>query len=241
MQDSWLVPFEDRNSSREYHQNFLWQYESIYIMDNHRAALWCWLQHLSKSEKYNLFHIDRHYDTLSSRIEEWISNAPDFEKQTISEFLDYTYQADMCSVPLVRYDNYLSIFLAKYKSYVNQCIFATHSKDRMDPPDFSNYQEFVINKLPDMLDICLSESNRGWIFNLDFDYFFCDRNDGRIIMLSDDYIKIVFEVIRKKYNDGIIKVLTVCLSPEWCGGWEASEQICEKFCKIMGLTFTLPQ
>jgi len=240
MQDNWLLPFKERNHSEIYNQNFLWQHGSIYIMDNHRAALWCWLQHLSAKETYNLFHIDRHYDTLRSRIDEWADNAPDFAKQTISEYLKYTYKTDAGEVPLVRYDNYLSIFFESYSSYVKQCIFATHSTDRMDAPNFSNYQEFAISQLANNLEHCFSETNEKWICNLDLDFFFCDYNDDRVIMLSDSYIEIIFEAIYKKYKDDTIKVLTVCLSPEWSGGWENSEKLCQKFCEIMGLTFALP-
>jgi hypothetical protein len=43
----WLVPFRGRNASKVYNQNFLWRYESVYVMDNHRAAMWCWLRHIN--------------------------------------------------------------------------------------------------------------------------------------------------------------------------------------------------
>ena len=43
----WLVPFKGRNRSLSFDQNFLWRKDNIFIMDNHRAALWCWLQHMS--------------------------------------------------------------------------------------------------------------------------------------------------------------------------------------------------
>ena len=31
-----------------------------------------WLQHIKNDTKYNLFHIDRHYDSLDTGIDEWI-------------------------------------------------------------------------------------------------------------------------------------------------------------------------
>jgi len=46
-------------------------------MDNHRAAMWCWFQHISTDRKYNLFHIDKHTDTLNSNIEIWKKHLPD--------------------------------------------------------------------------------------------------------------------------------------------------------------------
>lgn len=42
----WLVPFKGRCYSGHYEQNFLWRHGNVYVMDNHRTALWCWLQHV---------------------------------------------------------------------------------------------------------------------------------------------------------------------------------------------------
>ena len=42
--------------------NFLFQQDKFYIMDNHLAAGWCWLNELDKTKSYNLFHIDQHWD-----------------------------------------------------------------------------------------------------------------------------------------------------------------------------------
>jgi len=51
MTNSWLVPFTGRNESDVWSQNFVWKKDNIYIMDNHRAALWCWLKQLNASDK----------------------------------------------------------------------------------------------------------------------------------------------------------------------------------------------
>jgi hypothetical protein len=42
----WPVDFRGRNRSGPYNQNFLWRRDSVYVMDNHRAAFWCWLQRI---------------------------------------------------------------------------------------------------------------------------------------------------------------------------------------------------
>ena len=60
-------------------------------------------------------------------------------------------------------------------------------------------------------------------------------------MTSDEYIEIIFKTIQKKYEDKTIKVLTVSLSPEWCGGWDPAEHLCQKLCNIMNINFALPQ
>lgn len=64
----WLVPFARRNASGAYNQNFLWRDGNTYVMDNHRAALWCWLQHITPGERLSLLHIDCHTDTKSISI-----------------------------------------------------------------------------------------------------------------------------------------------------------------------------
>lgn len=72
----WLVPFRGRNYSGAFTQNFLWKRQNVYVMDNHRAALWCWLQHIDPKQRYSLFHVDQHYDTLASRMTTWLDNLP---------------------------------------------------------------------------------------------------------------------------------------------------------------------
>lgn len=44
---SHLIPFRGRNHSGPINQNLLWHYRNIYLMDNHRAALWCWQQEIN--------------------------------------------------------------------------------------------------------------------------------------------------------------------------------------------------
>ena len=53
-----------RRNSYDTHLNFLWKADGLplYIMDNHLAAAWCWMQECSSEESYQFFHIDRHND-----------------------------------------------------------------------------------------------------------------------------------------------------------------------------------
>ena len=43
---------------------FIWESDNhpIYIMDNHLAAAWCWMQECNPNEEYNFMHIDQHSD-----------------------------------------------------------------------------------------------------------------------------------------------------------------------------------
>lgn len=236
MPNNWLVPFKGRQCSGVWDQNFLWRDKSVYIMDNHRTALWCWLQHLEKHNKYDLFHIDRHYDTLSSQNNEWLSQVPDLKEISISNYLAIKEDTALGTFPLIRWDNYLSIFLELYGEHVEECIFATHNDG--DEPDWENWLRDAVWDIPDILECRLSRSKNKWILNIDLDYFFYGSENYKR-MLSDEYAQAVFEVIHKKYQDGTIRVLTIAFSPEYCGGWEPAEHLCQKLCAIMGLEFSL--
>jgi hypothetical protein len=127
----WLVPFTGRNASGVYNQNFLWRDDSLYVMDNHRAAMWCWLQHVDPNQPHSLFHMDRHYDCLDSRMTEWLENCPDdLRRLSVAEYLNYDYAfTDFGSsdrVQLFSWDNYLSIYLARYGNSLNQLRMCTH-------------------------------------------------------------------------------------------------------------------
>ena len=74
----WIVPFTGRNHSGATEQNSLCRSGNVYVMDNHRAALWCWLQELDLSKPHSLIHIDRHTDTLQSQMDQWLENLPDW-------------------------------------------------------------------------------------------------------------------------------------------------------------------
>lgn len=59
-------------SSSCYREVFLWQSGNVFVMDNHKSALWCWLQSCNPRKSYNFMHIDRHYDLLDNLTNEEI-------------------------------------------------------------------------------------------------------------------------------------------------------------------------
>lgn len=63
----WHVPFKGRHDSLATRQNFLWQYGNVYVMDNRRAALWCWLREIGVDDKSNV-RAGRPRTTATSRI-----------------------------------------------------------------------------------------------------------------------------------------------------------------------------
>jgi len=238
----WLVPFARRNASGAYNQNFLWRDRNTYVMDNHRAALWCWLQHFTPGERLSLLHIDWHTDTLYSRIDTWLKECPDLEGISIDDYLTHSHKTEMGDTPLFRWDNYLSIFLEKYGPQIDRCYFATH--DEGDPPrlrDGQHVQYPLPWELPGNISYWLEQSDEKFIVNIDLDYFVYKPVDYRNAPLfSSEYFGEIFTEVKRMNDAGRIAVLTLCLSPEFTGGWDGAEQLCYQASEHLGLTFRLP-
>jgi len=237
----WLVPFKGRNDSACYNQNFLWNDNNIYIMDNHRAALWCWFQHLKKDKRIDFIHIDKHTDTLQSSLADWVKACPDLWAISIDDYLSLIYENNNGSdYPLFRWDNYGSIFLDKYANLINECVFATHGDG--DAPNFKNVNQSDVWDLAGNLSYWIEESTNQWIVNVDLDYFFyLSNSDTYELFQSEQYIEQVFSTIKKHLDDKKIACLTLCLSPECCGSWDAAEALCDKAVNIMSIDFKLPK
>lgn len=57
---NWIYKNHELKTSGCYNMNFLFNNGKFYIMDNHLAAAWCWLQKIDTSKRYGLFHCGRH-------------------------------------------------------------------------------------------------------------------------------------------------------------------------------------
>lgn len=234
----WLVGFKGENSSLYYNLNFLWNNDSVYIMDNHRAAMWCWLQEIKMNEKYDLFHIDRHSDTLYSNMESWLKIIPDLKRLSLNEYLKLSEKEG--KVPVIRYDNYLSIFLEKYSSLLDTCWFSTYLEG--DKPKWNNLQTPTPKSLPSSFEYWLEQSPNKWIINLDLDLFFCDNEgDGQIQLHSNIFIKRIGRALKRQKDKGKIAVITIALSPEWSSGWKETKKVCSILTESMGINFQLPK
>lgn len=62
----WIFKKEKIGISGCYEMNFLYNSGKFYIMDNHLAAAWCWIQKIQSNQNYGLFHIDKHYDLIDN-------------------------------------------------------------------------------------------------------------------------------------------------------------------------------
>jgi hypothetical protein len=236
----WLIRFQGRNTSLSTKMNFLFRQENIYVMDNHRAALWCWMQHIDLQKRYSLFHIDAHYDTRSVKGASWLSSVPYLPSIPLDTYLQFgAERTDTYNQPLICWDNYLSLFLEKHPALLTECFLATHQIG--DAPEDTVRLE---HKLPTVLSEDLPSfltdyPNDGWIINLDIDYFFCKSGDDYIQMFSDVYIDRLIEAINEVVRRKTLLCMTIALSPECCGGWSASEEMCSRISQRLGIDFNL--
>lgn len=239
------IIFKGRNSSSYYNLNLLQKEGNAYVMDNHLAALWCWLQVIDTESNYNLLHIDRHYDLLDSQTEYWVNSIIDqginLSEISIEEYSDIKYiNADgplpTYKYPLFRWDNYLTMLYELYPNLIISNIFATH-KDGDKPDRFSidDYESWDLQK---ELSYWLNNRNENkWIVNLDIDYFFTDDDDNYFQLFTDEYIIKIADELKQSIHR--IEVLTIALSPEMCGGWEIAERVVSLITNHLGMDFKI--
>lgn len=213
-----LIPLINKKSSKDIDDNCLFSpIKNCYVMDNHRLALWCWLQ--SVSTKSNLIHIDAHPDLSRSGVEKYNRQTHPIEKMTLDEYR-FLKQEEF-NVPLFRWDNYLTFFCEYYQDFINQdqsysFTFKMGSQKKLTHDCEAIYllsfiEGIVSNKKFYNLD--------PWILNLDLDYFFSSAPQ-KILMFSEDYLQELGRLIRIGVDQRIISVFTMALSPECCGSWD---------------------
>ena len=82
----------------------------------------------------------------------------------------------------------------------------------------------VQNLLNALLDSNLSHPDRMIKFyKQDLDYFFSSKDSDDYQLLTDEYIRNICKEIENSLNN--IDVVTIALSPEFCGDWEYSFRI----------------
>jgi hypothetical protein len=249
MSGTWHREWLSRGRSGIHNQQFVWQDDALYVMDNHRAALWCWLRHMVDGQRYSFLHIDRHWDTSDAQLETWLAALPPLEGLTLAEYLAIDYQCGI-RVPLIDYGNYITLFFARYADRLDELLFATHD-DGTRP--LLPVCEKAVWDIPENLDFWIQgptySNSSPWIVNLDIDFFFTDANTDNdddsdelgalearqcVRMLADDFIASVGRSFARQLASGRIAVLTIALSPEWCGGWAAAERACRVLLDAMG-------
>lgn len=236
-----LIDFKGQEYSGSITQNLLWRDSNVYLMDNHRAALWCWQQEVNLYEKqHNILHIDRHTGCLGANLEAHLKCMPDLRELSIQDYLEATVQLPLGSSPLFRWDNYLSIHLASFNDHLRTLLSVDHGDG--DKPNFEPTRFPKADELGQNLLYWLHQSEAPWIVNIDLDYFFAagpnfiGHPDGEWIpMFSDDYLDRIFEQVRIGLVERRVKVVTVCLTPSnFTPGWTECIEMSERIFALLG-------
>lgn len=219
--------------------NFLFKQDKIYIMDNHLCAAWCWMDQIDEIENNNLIHIDRHYDLLNhpNTIKQIIIEPLlDLKKLTFFEYENLSIESRRGISKVFKWDNYILNLKEVYNNYYGTTIFSTF--DFANPnPEFIKHEISFIDFLDNIDDYINEYPDQNWILNIDIDYFFNTLNGTRIKVFSDDFIRAFAEKIISVIDN--LSVITFCLSPECCGGWENSIRVMNIFCEILNIDFHL--
>ena len=213
---------------------FLWQSEKVFVMDNHMAALWGWLQVCNPQEKYNFMHIDRHYDMLECFKNEDLEPIRKNPHLSFEEF-SHLMRSDG-EFQLFRWDDYIMAGYVLYPDWFHTNIFLTHKegdigkswghkpmKIREENPLFMEWCiDQYVGEPSKYLDGFKDNDYRlSWIVNLDLDVFYTG-GDSHIQLFSDDYIRRIAEILQKKL--GNIAALTIAISPDCLGGEEMKDK-----------------
>lgn len=230
---SFLIPLQFRGESTSSTDNILWRDGNVFVMDNHRLALWCWFQELLKGHRYNILHIDAHPDLNESALKHFNQ---DLWKISLNEYRT-SWQKDI-NLPLFRWDNYLEIFLNKYPEMIGLTLSATHklgsSKELSQEINPFNLGK----KCAEIFSQNKYINDFKWIVNLDLDYFY-SAHPEKIELFSAEYLESLLTSINAGLKNEMIQVLTISLSPECCGSWEKAEKMLSKCSKYLELSIKL--
>jgi hypothetical protein len=216
--------------------NFLYKEDNVYVMDNHLAAAWSWLDTVDPRKSHYLLHIDRHYDLLSfsntvqAEILDKEIELSDLSFQAYLDLRQYGNNGD--SWPLFRWANYILNLKLVYPDFYKETYFSTRDNGCRGG-DFIDHDMRYDELLSSIGNLVESKNDAGWIINLDIDYFF--HNDDLTQVHDDQEMRELATQIKKILDK--VEVFTICLSPECCGGWGKSLQKTKIICEIIGIDF----
>lgn len=210
---------DGRNSSHTCQINLLASRGNIFVFDNHLIAYWCWSQ-LDLTKRYELLHIDCHYDLCPYHPGDQPLLETN-EKTPVKDLIQITRETSMGPLQILRWDNYINLFLAKYP-IIDFAFFLTQKEGQLN--FVPEHQEIEIYDLFQQ-DL---EGKENWLINIDIDYFFTKPDGQRAIQFyTDEFIRAVSRWISEKSN--ATAQITICLSPECCGGWDNAMHVANLF------------
>jgi hypothetical protein len=229
----WLLKNDVLEDSGVYNMNFLFNQEKFYIMDNHLAAAWCWMQKTNANEQYGFFHIDRHYDLLNNLSTDFIERNRELLTGSLSDYLNIKLDPKD-KYPAVRFDNYIDLYRKLNPQMLTKYYFATH-EDGSYLDEIDSYMP-KIWEMQDNISYWIGLNEAGkWIINIDLDYFFQEKDSNVFQLLTDEYVKFICEEIEREISK--IEVITIALSPSFCGGWKSAFRVLKLITDYFNLEF----
>lgn len=207
-----------------YNDVFLWHGDNVFVMDNHKSALWCWMQMCNPNEQYNFMHIDKHYDMLDC-----YKSADLVKLYPTMSFDEYCSAERDDGYKLMRWDNFIRAGFEKFPQWFNSAIFVTQKvgdigtwrKNKLRfqeecPMDMNwvvgQYIEETSEGLSGITDGC---ADKKWIVSFDLDVFFSSCDD-KVLIFSDEYIRLIARKLQRAMSN--IQVLTIAISPDCLPG-----------------------
>jgi len=226
---------------------FLWREENVYIMANHRLALWCWLQQREILRKeYSLIHIDKHTDARK-----WASeDEQKCLKKILSEFetlLNFsTYENFHCSCkfitdrntrPCITYDNFIHLAAEArlFKHYYLYCSIGDWDTS-LPTSSFNHYKKIEeINNIEEIIIKCAG----ACILDLDLDFFDDEDDSFPKSVTGEGLLKEVMEKITKHRDK--ISMITVSIN-EMPGSdlWDRRQSQLSLINQVLALDIPLP-
>lgn len=225
----WLLPWTRRGHSGPFDDNFLCRVdERLYVMDNHRLALWCWWQHLNESERWSYLHIDRHYDALWQIFDPWPEHHQPEHRKDLNCFRQATVPLDdgFGDTALYRWDTITSALWSLHSNQMGN-VSLTDAED--DFPAIPRATTISPWKLPAHLAFLAKPASQeladGCIVDVDVDYFTRRELDGAFgPVFSPSYVREVGRSLKAGLDSGRFGIVTIALSPETTGSWSLAEE-----------------
>lgn len=242
-QGFWIKePIDIRNKKTgPYNVNFIYKQGNVFIMDNHLAAAYCWIQELDKNENLNFFHIDQHEDLCSDAPVKSYIKIKDTSHISLNEFLSMHYQSG--EKQAFSFENYILQTQRIFPNWFRKCCFACHyyvvceELDMIPQLNNINLLGSISNASKWGYATLERDKDNRWIINIDLDYFFYSN---AFQMLTNEYIQFLFEDLKNAMEESKkIAIVTIALSPECCGGWDKVIPIANYIAKELGLDFKL--
>lgn len=247
--DNFIIKPRKQEFARVYDNTFLWNEGNIYVMANHRLALWCWLQSKDIFNKdHSLIHIDKHTDARR-----WeASGEQDCLEKILLSFQQLkelkVYESFQCplrdilskrnSRPCITWDNF--VFLAvKANLFKHHYIYS--SVGDWDK-NLSKTLYTYYSKTGDISNLAANiRGNAGkCVVDIDFDFFDLeDENETFRHELEEKLLNVVFETIADLRDS--ITTITISLN-ESPGDelWDKRQKQLEKVKTILEMDVPVP-